>query len=330
MRFMFTTALASAVMFAGPALAAGDKVQSTTGMTAPESSAAQLPGSTADSGKLRQNFESAGFSNWQPADNGEIYRMQSGDGQAVWVVLMPENFQVGSAEQGEAGIDRQPGDLAESAGSALEQQDLPDASQQAEAGDMPQRGERADIGETFEGAESGQQQDLARGQDQPQPGQDQDIAEAPDLPEPRSEGLAETQDQPGMDGQPDVAEAPELPETGDLPRIAETEGADVSEPGIAGETQPEGFAAQIPGELGSDLESAGFQQVQSVDGADLFRAETEDGRLAFIIVGELGGGELGVDQQEAPGLDQQQPGAATDIPDITPGNEPDPAGQPQQ
>lgn len=329
MRLMFTTALASAVMFAGPALAAGDKVQSTTGATAPESSAAQLPGSTGDSGKLRQNFESAGFSNWRPADNAEIYRMQSGDGQPVWVVLMPEGVQVGSAEQGEGGIDRQPGDLAESPGSALEQQDLPDVSQQAESGDMPQRGERADIGESFEGSEAGQQQqDLAQGQGQPGAGEQPDIAQAPDVPEPRDQGLAEGQDLPGAGEQPDIAEAERPEVAGEEADISQA--PDASEPGIAGETQPEGFAAQIPGELGSDLEGAGFQQVQSVNGADLFRAETEDGRLAFIIVGELGGGELGVDQQEAPGLDQQQPGAAPDIPDITPGNEPDPAGQPQQ
>lgn len=296
MRLMFTTALASAVMFAAPAIAAGDKMHSTTGITAPERSAAKLPGASADSGLLRQHFESAGFSEWQPADNAEIFRMQSGDGQPVWVILMPENVEVGSAQSGQSDISGQVNQMAESRGSALDRQDASGTTQRADSGDMPQRGERADVSETFQGA-----------------GEQPDVAEAPETPEER----------------PDVAEA-ELPEAGDLPRVPETEGTAEGR-GLTGQTQPEGFAAQIPGELRSGLEEAGFEQVHSVDGADLFHAKTDDGRQAFIIVGELASAGSGLDQQQAPelnqqqvpGLNQQQPGAAPTIPDITPGNVPE-------
>jgi hypothetical protein len=342
MRLMYTTALASALMFAGPALAAGDgdHVKGATGMTAPESSAAQLPGHSADSADLRQSFEGAGFSDWQSADNAEIYRMQSGDGQPVWVLLMPESFQVGSVDsdselQGEA----ETGDLAAAP------QPPPDSDAAAMSG-SGQRGDRADIGETFGQPESGGQADAAEAPEQPEVGEQADIAEAPEQPEMSEQAdaaeapelpeageqadIAEAPEQPEAGEQADVAEAPELPEAGDLPEIAGTPGApEVGESGTAGETQPEGFAAEIPGELRSGFESAGFQQVESVDGANLFRAKTDDGRLAFIIVGDLGAAGSGLDQQQAPGLDQQQPGAAPDIPDITPDNAPTPEGQQQ-
>lgn len=332
MRLMFTTALASAVMFAGPALAAGEKVEGTTGMTAPESSAAQLPGGTADAGMLRQDFESAGFSDWRPADGAEIFRMQSG-GEPVWVLLMPENMQIGAADAGETGISGEADQMAEG---PLDQQDSPDASQQAEAGDMPQRGEQADISETFEGSEVGEQADVAEAPELPpgppatevpQGGQELGSAE----PSDRMGGEAETAEAPELpdSGGQDLAEGQDLPGAGEQPDIAA--GPDAGEPGITGETQPEGFAAQIPGELRTDLEDAGFQQVESVEGTDVFRAKTEDGRLAFVIVGDLGGSEFGADQQQAPGLDQQQPGAAPGIPDITPGTAPEPSpGTPQQ
>ena len=289
MRLMITTALASAVMFAGPALAGGNKVEGTTGMTAPETSAAQLPGATGDSSMLRQHFESAGFSDWQPATDAEIFHMQSADGQPVWVLLMPENAQVGSAERG-SGFSGQASEMAEAPGAGTGELNLTEESQQAEARALPQRGEVAGVGETFnQQAESG--------------------------------GAS-------ADEQSEVAEA-ELPETGDLPQMSETQG---SASGTMGQTQPEGFAAQIPGDIRSGLEQAGFQQVESVDGADLFRARTDDGQLAFIIMGELGGAESG--QEQVPGLDQQEPAAApggeTAIPEITPGNVPAPTQPGQQ
>lgn len=268
MRLMYTTALASAVMFAGPALAAGDKVEGTTGMTSPEASAAQLPGHGADTTILRQNFAGAGFTDWQAADDAQIFRMQTGDGQPVWVVLMPDGFQVGAAEPG--AMEQETGDLAEAPGSGLDRQDLPELSEQAEAGDMSQRGEQADVSETFESAE-----------------------------------------------QPDIAEAPELGEPGEQPAIAEAPG--LGEQGFVGETEPEGFAAQIPGELRSDLEGAGFQQIESIDGAGIFHARTEDGQMAFVIVGELSGAGVGFDGRQPMDMDQPAPGATPDLPQPAPG-----------
>jgi hypothetical protein len=197
-------------------------------------------------------------------------------------------------------MDRQAGDLAEAPDSELDQQDLPDVSEQAGAGDMPQRGEQADVAETFDA----DRPDVAEGPELGGEAEQPDIAETPELGEPGE--------------QPDIAEAPELGEPGEQPGIAEA--PDLGEQGIVGETEPEGFAAAIPGELRGDLEGAGFHQIESVDGADIFHAKTQDGQTAFIIVGDLTG--FGFDGQQAPGapgLGEQAPGVAPDLPEPSPG-----------
>jgi hypothetical protein len=297
MRLMYTTALASAVMFAGPALAAGDKVEGTTGMASPEAHAAQLPGQAGqvDAGILEQNFAGAGFSDWRAASDAQIFRMEH-QGQPLWVVLMPDGFEVGGLDI--ETIDREPGDLAEAPG------DLPDVAEGPEATDMPQRGEQAEVGETFEDAG---QPDVAEA---PDLGEQPDIAEAPDLGEP---------------GEADVAETPDIGEPGEQPDIAEA--PDLGEPGIVGEAEPEAFAAEIPGELRTDLEGAGFQQIESIDG-QVFHA-TLNGQTAFIIAGDLGEAGFGFDQERLPGEPgQPAPGAAPDMPEPSPGTEPSP-GLPQ-
>lgn len=325
MRLMYTTALASAVMFAAPALAAGDKVESTTGMTQPESSAAQLHGHSADSGVISQNFAGAGFQNWQEARDVQILRMQSGDGQPVWVFLMPDGFQVGAADS--QGMESGSSDLAAAPGSSIDQQELPDVSEQADAGEMPQRGEEADISETFEG---GEQADVAEGSDLGQAGDQTDMAAGSDLPDVGAEvgGQADIAEAPdvGQDtGQQDLAEVPERHgEAGGQADIAEA--PELGEQGIVGQTEPQGFAAQIPGELQSDLEGAGFQQIESVDGANVFHAETQDGQTAFIIVGDLSGAGLGFGGQQPIDLDRAAPGGAPgatpDLPQPAPGTAP--------
>ncbi|HEX2255831.1 MAG TPA: hypothetical protein VHG92_03855 [Afifellaceae bacterium] len=326
MRLMYTTALASAVMFAAPALAAGDKVESTTGMTQPEASAAQLPGHSGDAGTLSRDFSSAGFQNWQEARDFHILRMQSSDGQPVWVVLMSDGFRVGAAD---SAMQSGSGDLGGSESSSLDQQNQQDSSEQANAGDMPQRGEQADISETFQGPDGGQQPDVAEA---PQAGDQQDIQTALDVPQGgRDLGGGEQGGQ--MGGQQDLAEVPEQQgEAGGQADIAEA--PESGEQGIVGQTEPEGFAAQIPGELRSGLEGAGFQQIESVDGANVYQAETQDGQTAFIIVGDLSsaasfGGQQPIDlDRAAPG---GAPGAASDLPQSAPGTTaPQPAPGQQQ
>jgi hypothetical protein len=348
MRLMYTTALASAVMFAGPALAAGDKVEGTTGMASPEAHAAQLPGhGQVDAGILEQNFAGAGFSDWRAASDAQIFRMEH-QGQPVWVVLMPDGFEVGGLDIDTMGpepgdlaegpdvetMDREPGDLAEAPGASLEQDGLPDVAEGPEATDMPQRGEQADVGETFEGADQPDiaeapdlgepgEADIAEAPDMAEPGEQPDIAEAPDLGEPGEPDVAETPDI-GELGEPDVAETPDIGELGE-PDVAEA--PDLGEPGIVGEAEPEAFAAEIPGELRTDLEGAGFQQIESVNG-QVFHA-TLNGQTAFIIAGDLAEAGFGFDQERLPGeTGQPAPGAAPDMPEPSPGTEPSP-GLPQ-